>query len=60
MPRTADGDPIPLEADFSSEGVKRSYESEPFYVLPGGNIEVIPNVPCLLSRARSMHVSDYN
>ncbi|HGF4814350.1 TPA: ATP-binding protein, partial [Escherichia coli] len=42
MPWTADGDPIPLEADFSSEGVKRSYESEPFYVLPGGNIEEDP------------------
>ncbi|EAW1630204.1 ATP-binding protein [Salmonella enterica subsp. enterica serovar Herston] len=42
MPWTADGDPIPLEADFSSEGAKRSYESEPFYVLPGGNIEEEP------------------
>lgn len=42
MPWTADGDPIPLEADFTSEGAKRSYESEPFYVLPGGNIEEDP------------------
>lgn len=43
MPWTADGDPIPLEADSAaSEGAKRSYESEPFYVLPGGNIEEEP------------------
>ena len=26
----------------ASEGAKRSYESEPFYVLPGGNIEEEP------------------
>jgi len=42
MPWTADGDPIPLEADSASDGAKRSYESEPFYVLPGGNIEEEP------------------
>lgn len=42
MPWTADGDPIPLEADSTSEGAKRSYESEPFYVLPGGSIEEEP------------------
>lgn len=42
MPWTADGDPIPLKEDSASEGVKRSYESEPFYVLPGGNIEEEP------------------
>lgn len=42
MPWTADGDPIPLEADSASEGAKRSYESEPFYVLPDGNIEEEP------------------
>ena len=42
MPWTADGDPIPLEADSASEGARRSYESEPFYVLPGGNIEEEP------------------
>ena len=42
MPWTADGDPIPLEADSASEGAKRSYESEPFYVLPGGNIKEEP------------------
>jgi DNA phosphorothioation-dependent restriction protein DptH len=41
-PWTADGDPIPLEADSGSEGAKRSYESEPFYVLPGGIIEEEP------------------
>ena len=42
MPWTADGDPIPLDSDSSSESAKRSYESEPFYVLPGGNIEEEP------------------
>lgn len=42
LPWTGDGDPIPLEADSSSEGAKRSYESEPFYVLPGGSIEEEP------------------
>jgi DNA phosphorothioation-dependent restriction protein DptH len=41
-PWTADGDPIPLEADSGSEGAERSYESEPFYVLPGGTIEEEP------------------
>jgi DNA phosphorothioation-dependent restriction protein DptH len=42
LPWTADGDPIPLEADSGSEAAKRSYESEPFYVLPGGSIEEEP------------------
>jgi len=42
LPWTADGDPIPLESDSGSESAKRSYESEPFYVLPGGNIEEEP------------------
>jgi hypothetical protein len=42
LPWTADGDPIPLEADSGSETAKRSYESEPFYVLPGGNLEEEP------------------
>lgn len=42
LPWTADGDPIPLESDSSTEGAKRSYESEPFYVLPGGSIEEEP------------------
>jgi DNA phosphorothioation-dependent restriction protein DptH len=42
LPWTADGDPIPLEMDSGSESAKRSYESEPFYVLPGGNIEEEP------------------
>jgi DNA phosphorothioation-dependent restriction protein DptH len=42
LPWTADGDPIPLEADFGPEAAKRSYESEPFYVLPGGSIEEDP------------------
>ncbi|MGV6825532.1 MAG: methylation-associated defense system ATP-binding protein MAD8 [bacterium] len=42
LPWTADGDPIPLEEDASSDASKRSYESEPFYVLPGGSIEEEP------------------
>jgi len=42
LPWTADGDPIPLEADSGSESAKRSYESEPFYVLPSGSIEEEP------------------
>ena len=42
LPWTADGDPIPLEVDSGTDDVKRSYESEPFYVLPSGNIEEDP------------------
>jgi hypothetical protein len=42
LPWTVDGDPIPLEADSGSGAAKRSYESEPFYVLPGGSIEEEP------------------
>ncbi|MCD2514724.1 hypothetical protein LQ564_00170 [Massilia sp. G4R7] len=42
MPWTGDGDPIPMESDSTYRGGKRSYESEPFYVLPGGNIEEEP------------------
>ena len=42
LPWTADGDPIPLETNSASERAKRSYESEPFYVLPGGSIEEDP------------------
>lgn len=42
LPWTSDGDPIPLEADSGSDGAKRPYESEPFYVLPVGRIEEEP------------------
>jgi len=42
LPWTADGDPIPLESDSGSEMAKRAYESEPFYVLPSGNLEEEP------------------
>lgn len=42
LPWTANGDPIPLESDSGSEAAKRSYESEPFYVLPSGNLEEEP------------------
>ena len=52
LPWTADGDPIPLKADSDSESAKRTYESEPFYVLPVGSIEEEPQqraVPIELS-----------
>ncbi|QKX16915.1 ATP-binding protein [Microbulbifer sp. YPW1] len=42
LPWTADGDPIPLEAESGIGDAKRSHESEPFYVLPGGIIEEEP------------------
>lgn len=42
MPWTAEGDPLPLDQGSAEEGAKRSYESEPFYVLPGGSIEEEP------------------
>lgn len=42
-PWTVDGDPIPLETGIDSETTRRPYESEPFYVLPGGSIEEEPS-----------------
>lgn len=42
LPWTADGDPIPFESEPDSAMAKRSYESEPFYVLPEGNLEEEP------------------
>lgn len=42
LPWTSDGDPIPMETDSGSESAN-SYESEPFYVLPGGSIEEEPH-----------------
>lgn len=42
LPWTADGDPIPLDSDTGSESSKRSFESEPFYVLPGASLEEDP------------------
>ncbi len=42
LPWTEDGDPIPLESDSDTEGSKRVNESEPFYVLPEGNLEEEP------------------
>ncbi|HOX40937.1 MAG TPA: ATP-binding protein [bacterium] len=42
LPWTADGDPIPLETEYSSDSSRRSHESEPFYVLPGGSLEEDP------------------
>lgn len=42
LPWTADGDPIPLESFNDTQEAKRLHESEPFYVLPGGNLEEEP------------------
>lgn len=42
LPWTSDGDPIPLDSESDSDTAKRAYDSEPFYVLPGGNIEEEP------------------
>lgn len=42
LPWTVDGEPIPMVSDSGSETAKRAYESEPFYVLPAGNIEEEP------------------
>jgi len=42
LPWTAEGDPIPLKGEPDSDSARHSYESEPFYVLPGGDIEEDP------------------
>lgn len=42
LPWTADGDPIPLEQAAGAETAKPTFESEPFYVLPGGSLEEVP------------------
>lgn len=42
LPWTEDGDPIPFEQGPGSETAKPTYESEPFYVLPGGSLEEVP------------------
>ena len=42
LPWTTDGDPIPMEPGTGMETAKRLFESEPFYVLPGGSIEEDP------------------
>jgi len=42
LPWTADGDPIPLDTDEDAETDFCAYESEPFYVLPGGTLEEEP------------------
>lgn len=42
LPWTSDGDPIPLDSVAVSETAARSYESEPFYVIPGGSLEEEP------------------
>lgn len=42
LPWTSDGDPIPFELNTVSSTSKKTYESEPFYVLPGGTIAEEP------------------
>ena len=42
LPRTADGDPIPID-DLADRAAKRSNESEPFYVMPGADLEEEPS-----------------
>lgn len=42
LPWTADGDPIPMDLESGPESARRDNESEPFYVLPGGQIEEEP------------------
>ena len=42
LPWTSDGDPIPLISESDSDIEKQVFESEPFYVLPSGNIEEVP------------------
>jgi hypothetical protein len=42
LPWTADGDPIPLDIDQDAGNDLCAYESEPFYVLPGGTLEEEP------------------
>lgn len=57
LPWTADGDPIPLDlsdAEASSNGW-RPYESEPFYVLPGAEIEEEPPQRALPQAASLEH-----
>ena len=47
LPWTADGDPLPIDDPsgdgFSGQAGKRSNESEPFYVLPGAELEEEPS-----------------
>ena len=42
LPWTSDGDPLPIEEPSGQSG-KRSNESEPFYVLPGTELEEEPS-----------------
>jgi hypothetical protein len=42
LPWTVDGDPIPFEDDSGADSAHHAYESEPFYVLPGGSLEEEP------------------
>ena len=38
LPWTADGDPVPIESSNKQGTARKQYESEPFYVLPGGTL----------------------
>jgi len=42
LPWTAEGDPIPMNDSGDGEDSIRPFQSEPFYVLPGGNLEEDP------------------
>lgn len=42
LPWTNEGDPIPLVDNVDDASARQPYESEPFYVLPGGSIEEDP------------------
>ncbi|GKT09774.1 ATP-binding protein [Desulforhabdus sp. TSK] len=42
LPWTADGDPVPMESGSELETAQRIFESEPFYVLPGGSLDEEP------------------
>lgn len=53
LPWTEDGDQIPINGTNDTTGsTHHSYESEPFYVLPGGSVEEEPK-----QRARPIEIS---
>jgi len=42
LPWTAEGDPIPMNGPEEGDDTIRSFQSEPFYVMPGGKLEEEP------------------
>ena len=42
LPWTAEGDPVPMNDSGDGEDSIRPFQSEPFYVLPGGSLEEEP------------------